>query len=177
MAKSYSKKIKICLVCSVGGHLNQIMAISEFYKKHNYYFITFYRDPVKKLTEKERVYFIKDPSRNLYYFFVNFVQSVKLFMKENPDVIILDIIMPDKNGFEVLGELREQQGTKWRPVIMLTARGDPKDVLKGYKFEADYYITKPFDVEHLLHSWFGERIADGSGGWHADVWGFAVGGD
>ncbi|MFC1508202.1 response regulator transcription factor [Candidatus Omnitrophota bacterium] len=70
------------------------------------------------------------------------------FNEEVPDLIISDLNMPGKNGFEVLKELRKP-GVKWRPVIMLTAEDDK--VKKVYDLEADFYITKPFDAEVLLN--------------------------
>ncbi len=70
--------------------------------------------------------------------------------KEDPDMVILDVMMPGKNGFEVLQELRKSD-IKWRPVIMLTAKGAHEDMKKGYDLEADYYITKPFKTENILH--------------------------
>ena len=82
------KRLKICLVCSVGGHLNQIMLLSSFYRKHEYYFLTFYRGSVAHFGEREKVYFIKDPSRNVAYFAVSFWQSVKIFLRESPDLIL-----------------------------------------------------------------------------------------
>lgn len=69
--------------------------------------------------------------------------------QEDPDIIVLDVMMPGKDGFEVLEELRKL-GIKWRPVIMLTAKGAAEDVKKGYNLEADYYITKPFLTKDLL---------------------------
>lgn len=68
--------------------------------------------------------------------------------KEDPDLVILDIMMPGKDGFEVLKELR-REGVKWRPVIMLTAKSDFDVAKKGYKLEADFYIAKPFKLEVL----------------------------
>jgi len=79
---------KICLVCSLGGHLNQIMELSEFYKEYDYYFITFYRNSASNFKNQEKVYFVKDPSRNIFNFAINFYQSLLLFFKENPDIII-----------------------------------------------------------------------------------------
>ena len=83
-----NKKLKICLVCSVGGHLTQILALSSFYEKHDYYFISFYRESIKEFIKQEQFYIITDPSRNFLNFIINFFQSIKLFIKNKPDVII-----------------------------------------------------------------------------------------
>lgn len=64
------------------------------------------------------------------------------------DVIILDIMLPGKNGFEVVKELRDRQIST--PVIMLTARDDVKDKISGLDSGADDYMTKPFVPEELL---------------------------
>lgn len=80
--------LKICIACSVGGHLNQIMELRSFYSKHDYYFLTFWRSSVKKLRQREKVYFIKDVSRNVISLIMNSVQSFIIFLKERPDLII-----------------------------------------------------------------------------------------
>ena len=75
-------------------------------------------------------------------------EGLKKIAEEDPDVVILDVMMPGKNGFEVLKELRKD-GVKWRPVIMLTTKSDFEDVKRGYELEADFYIPKPFKLEVL----------------------------
>lgn len=63
---------------------------------------------------------------------------------ESPDVILLDINMPMKNGFEVLKLVRENPvQDKWQPVIIISARSELNDIQKSYNLEADHYITKP----------------------------------
>jgi len=64
------------------------------------------------------------------------------------DLLVLDIRLPGRNGFDVCRELRRH--SKNVPVLMLTARGDVKDRVKGLKIGADDYLTKPFDVAELL---------------------------
>jgi len=68
--------------------------------------------------------------------------------KESPDAIILDIMLPDGNGLDLLEELRTA-GNK-TPVIMLTAWGEPQDISKGYRLGATAYLSKPFDYAALL---------------------------
>jgi DNA-binding response OmpR family regulator len=68
--------------------------------------------------------------------------------KENFDVIVLDIMLPGKDGFSVVSELRAARN--YVPVLMLTARGRPEDVLKGFASGADDYLPKPFDLSILL---------------------------
>ena len=69
-------------------------------------------------------------------------------LRENFDLLILDIRLPGKNGFEICRELRGH--SKNVPILMLTARGDVKDRVKGLKIGADDYLAKPFDVAELL---------------------------
>jgi len=68
--------------------------------------------------------------------------------KENFDVVVLDIMLPGKDGFHVVSELRAARN--YVPVLMLTARGRPEDVLKGFASGADDYLAKPFDLSILL---------------------------
>ncbi|MDQ1389534.1 MAG: two-component system, OmpR family, alkaline phosphatase synthesis response regulator PhoP [Acidobacteriaceae bacterium] len=68
--------------------------------------------------------------------------------KENFDVIVLDIMLPGKDGFSVVAELRAARN--YVPVLMLTARSSPEDVLKGFAAGADDYLPKPFDLSILL---------------------------
>jgi DNA-binding response OmpR family regulator len=68
--------------------------------------------------------------------------------KENFDVVVLDIMLPGKDGFSVVSELRAARN--YVPVLMLTARGRPEDVLKGFASGADDYLAKPFDLSILL---------------------------
>jgi two-component system alkaline phosphatase synthesis response regulator PhoP len=68
--------------------------------------------------------------------------------EENFDLLILDVMLPKKNGFDILRDLRQQGvGT---PAIMLTARGQVIDKILGLKLGADDYLTKPFDMGELL---------------------------
>lgn len=71
-----------------------------------------------------------------------------LTQKENFDAVVLDIMLPGKDGFTVVSELRAARN--YVPVLMLTARGRPEDVLKGFASGADDYLPKPFDLEILL---------------------------
>ena len=69
-------------------------------------------------------------------------------MENPPDLIILDIMLPKKSGFDVCRELRSRKSDK--PIIMLTARGEEIDKVLGLELGADDYITKPFSVREFL---------------------------
>ena len=68
--------------------------------------------------------------------------------REAFDLVVLDIMLPGKDGFTVVAELRNARN--YVPVLMLTARGRPEDVLKGFAAGADDYLAKPFDLSILL---------------------------
>ncbi|HZS00741.1 MAG TPA: response regulator transcription factor [Chloroflexota bacterium] len=74
-------------------------------------------------------------------------QGLRLFYEQDPDVVVLDVTMPRKNGFEVLQEIRRVSDV---PVIMLTARGEETDQVRGLEMGADDYVTKPFSHLALL---------------------------
>ncbi|HEX6820522.1 MAG TPA: response regulator transcription factor [Candidatus Sulfotelmatobacter sp.] len=71
-----------------------------------------------------------------------------LGQQEKFDAVVLDIMLPGKDGFTVVSELRSARN--YVPVLMLTARGRPGDVLKGFASGADDYLPKPFDLSILL---------------------------
>jgi two-component system, OmpR family, alkaline phosphatase synthesis response regulator PhoP len=81
---------------------------------------------------------------------------------EKPDMVVLDVMMPYMDGFEVLKTLRRDPATEALPVIMLTAKAQDKDVFEGYHYGADMYLTKPFHPMALVS--FVERIAQSSSG-------------
>ena len=67
-----------------------------------------------------------------------------------PDLILLDVLMPELNGYEVCQQLRDDPQTATLPIIMLTAMDEPESVVKGLQTGADDYITKPFHIEELI---------------------------
>jgi phosphate regulon transcriptional regulator PhoB len=69
---------------------------------------------------------------------------------EKPDLVILDLMMPELSGMEVCGRIRRQEKTAALPIIMLTAKSDPVDKILGLEIGADDYITKPFHVRELI---------------------------
>jgi len=75
-------------------------------------------------------------------------EGLKLALKERPDLIVLDLMLPEKDGFEVLREYRQRNATS--PVLILTARSLESDLIQGFDLGADDYLTKPFSVRELL---------------------------
>ncbi len=78
-------------------------------------------------------------------------ELLTLLEGQKPDLIVLDIMMPQMDGLEVLTRLKGAADTASIPVILLTAKVQYEDVLGGYKLGADYYITKPFTSTQLLN--------------------------
>jgi DNA-binding LytR/AlgR family response regulator len=77
-------------------------------------------------------------------------EGVELAKKIIPDLIICDVIMPAKNGFEVIKELSNDCLTSLIPFIFLSAKAEKSDIREGMELGADDYLTKPFRVEELL---------------------------
>lgn len=72
-----------------------------------------------------------------------------ILAEETPDVILLDVMLPDGSGFDFLREVRANEGTQHVPVMMITARGDETDRVNGLDAGADDYIVKPFMPREL----------------------------
>lgn len=77
-------------------------------------------------------------------------EALEKVAAEAPDLILLDIMMPDIDGYEVLRRLKADPATQDIPVIFLTALHNPEDIVKGFKLGASDYISKPFNHEELI---------------------------
>ena len=89
-------------------------------------------------------------------------EALQKVAEENPDLVVLDVMMPYMDGFEVLQNLRRSPATRDIPVIMLTAKAQDADVFKGWQSGVDCYLTKPFNPMELLS--FVKRIFDSMDG-------------
>jgi CheY-like chemotaxis protein len=78
-------------------------------------------------------------------------EALALLAHDVPDVILLDVMMPEMSGFEVLERIKTKHATSKVPVIMVTAKMQDEDVMTGYQYGADYYITKPCTAKQLLY--------------------------
>ncbi|MDX2066640.1 MAG: response regulator [Fimbriimonadaceae bacterium] len=87
-------------------------------------------------------------------------EGLEKIRAEKPNLVVLDVMMPYMDGFEVLKALRREPETENLPVIMLTAKAQDKDVFEGYHYGADMYLTKPFNPIELVT--FVKRIAQGA---------------
>src|SRR5215204_6521952 len=75
-------------------------------------------------------------------------RAVKKFEDTNPDVCVLDIMLPNKGGFDIADEIRERNTQV--PIIFLSAKSGANDVVTGFKMGANDYIRKPFSMEELI---------------------------
>jgi DNA-binding response OmpR family regulator len=75
-------------------------------------------------------------------------KAVSQFTKEKPDVCVLDIMLPNKDGFAIADEIRDKDGQV--PIIFLSAKSQTSDVVNGFKTGANDYIRKPFSIEELI---------------------------
>jgi two-component system alkaline phosphatase synthesis response regulator PhoP len=87
-------------------------------------------------------------------------EGLEKIRAEKPNVVVLDVMMPYMDGFEVLKTIRREPETENLPVIMLTAKAQDKDVFEGYHYGADMYLTKPFNPMELVT--FVKRIVQGN---------------
>lgn len=78
------------------------------------------------------------------------IDAVEVARRERPDLIVLDLMLPGKDGFGVLKDLRRDPRTRVIPVIMLTARAQTEDRILGLEAGADDYLTKPFSPKELI---------------------------
>jgi CheY-like chemotaxis protein len=78
-------------------------------------------------------------------------QALEKLGEDDFDLLICDILMPNKNGWEVLREVKLNPRMKDIPVIVLTAKNEDSDMFKGYDLGASYYMTKPFTKGQLLY--------------------------
>ncbi len=77
-------------------------------------------------------------------------KALEALKTEKPDLILLDVMMPDMNGYEVCRNLKQRTDTKDIPVIFLTVKNDEEDIIEGFEAGAVDYVKKPFNKAELL---------------------------
>ncbi len=92
----------------------------------------------------------------------NGVQALAKIRERRPDLVVSDVMMPEMGGFELLDSIRMDPALADLPVIMLTAKTQDADVVRGYSTGVDMYLTKPFNPMELLQ--FVKRILSSSSG-------------
>lgn len=76
--------------------------------------------------------------------------ALKILKKEAVQIVLLDVMMPEMNGFEVAQTIRNTPGLEQTRIIFLTAKGTKEDKMKGYSNGGEVYLTKPFDNQELI---------------------------
>jgi two-component system KDP operon response regulator KdpE len=115
---------------------------------------------INTMVRKYRILIVDDESRILFFLSTKLKElgfdviaagdgktALEKLNSEEPDLVVLDVIMPGISGFEVLKELRRYSAI---PVIILSARDEPIDKIKGLSLGADDYLQKPFNVDELI---------------------------
>jgi DNA-binding response OmpR family regulator len=77
-------------------------------------------------------------------------QALDVAVAERPDLILMDVVMPHKTGFEACRELKRRDDTKSIPVILVTTRGEEQNVETGFESGCNDYVTKPVNAQELL---------------------------
>ncbi len=78
------------------------------------------------------------------------VAALEAIEEEKPDLVLLDVMLPKMDGFEVCSRIKQDPETKHIPVILLTAKKTPEDLARGQEVGADHYITKPFKSANVM---------------------------
>ena len=91
--------------------------------------------------------------KNGYEVFIarNGAEAIKAVDRQHPDIVILDIMMPQVDGYEVCEYIKQQKTPSEAKVIFLSAKGKESDIAKGYEVGADFYMTKPFSTKNLVN--------------------------
>ncbi|MHB1198286.1 MAG: response regulator transcription factor [Polaromonas sp.] len=82
-------------------------------------------------------------------------EALEAIAREKPDLVLLDVMMPRKSGFEVCQAVRASEDLQATKILMLTAKGRDTDIAKGLAMGADAYMTKPFSTRELV-----QKVAD-----------------
>ena len=90
-------------------------------------------------------------------------EAVQKALAEEPDLILMDVIMPNMDGFSACREMRKIQRLKRVPIILVTSRGEPDNVETGFASGCNDYLTKPIDGRELLEM-VGAYLESGGGG-------------
>lgn len=80
----------------------------------------------------------------------NGIDAVSVINRLAPDLVILDVMLPNRSGYEILRDIRKADETRTLPVLMLTAKGQEKDREAAESYGADLYMTKPFSNQAML---------------------------
>lgn len=74
----------------------------------------------------------------------------EIVQRVRPDLVMLDVMMPGRDGYSVLRSLKSSEDTRAIPVVLLSAKASDAEIWEGWQAGADYYLTKPFRIDHLV---------------------------
>lgn len=81
----------------------------------------------------------------------NGMEALERMLILSPDLVVLDIMMPEMSGYDVVVHMKQRIETQNIPIMMVSAKGEPEDLITGYKdYGVEYYITKPFTTRQLV---------------------------
>jgi DNA-binding response OmpR family regulator len=78
------------------------------------------------------------------------IEALNYVLESRPDGIVLDLILPRLNGFEICGMVRKSRAVQWTPIIIMSGRIEHDDKMQAFELGADDYVSKPFRVEELV---------------------------
>jgi DNA-binding response OmpR family regulator len=78
------------------------------------------------------------------------IDALNFILESRPDGIILDLLLPRLNGFEVCGMVRKSRAIQWTPIIVMSGLSQHRDKMQAFELGADDYVTKPFRLEELI---------------------------
>jgi beta-1,4-N-acetylglucosaminyltransferase len=87
MAKQ-AKRLKVCLICSVGGHFKQMLKLKKAWEGSDHFYVLFYKPVLDSFLKEQKAYLVWSPERNPLLFLVNIFQSLIVFLKTRPDVVV-----------------------------------------------------------------------------------------
>jgi len=82
--------------------------------------------------------------------FKNGLEGLEYLENHNPDLVVLDLMLPGKNGFEILKSLRKREEFKNTKIILVSAKSNSSDIERGFDLSADEYVTKPFQQQEFV---------------------------
>ena len=78
------------------------------------------------------------------------IDALNYILESRPDGIVLDLLLPRLNGFEICGMVRKSRSIQWTPIIMMSGRVEHHDKMQAFELGADDYVSKPFRLEELV---------------------------
>ena len=78
------------------------------------------------------------------------IEAINFVLESRPDAVVLDLVLPRLNGFEICGMVRKSRAIQWTPIIVMSGRAEHCDKMQAFELGADDYVTKPFRIEELV---------------------------